>query len=65
MHVCYDIFQGTTETDALWIAAVKGLLTATERMNEIAGRQPGHYFLFDVPTKSIVAQIDTRTRAAS
>ena len=55
----FDIFSGTPNLDDEWIEAVEGLSNARERMQEIAARNPGKYFLFCLESQSILAQIQT------
>lgn len=62
----YDIFTGAMGAgDERWIEAVSGLENARKRLEEIAGRKPGLYFLFHARTHSVVASVDTRTNAAA
>lgn len=59
----FDIFKGATTKDALWIEAVTGLSNARERMEKIAKKAPGQYFVFSSENHSIVARIDSRKAA--
>ena len=54
----FDIFSGTFKK-AWWIEAVEGLSNARERMQQIAGEQPGQYFLFCPSTHASVCEIET------
>jgi hypothetical protein len=57
----FDIFTGTTtEGGATWLEAVSSLANARQRMEEIASKSPGEYFVFSQATQSIVARTDTR-----
>lgn len=42
----FDIFKGTGEKDAAWQAAASSLWEARQRMNELAAKSPGQYFVF-------------------
>jgi hypothetical protein len=61
----YDIFSGFTNKDAVWIEAVASLSKARRRMEEIARKSPGRYFLFSQETHSVVERIDTRNSGRS
>lgn len=68
-HVPYDIFKGhSNHRDARWILTVEGLYSARERMERIAAKQPGSYFLFCASTCSVVAEtnsVDTAKKVRS
>ncbi len=55
----FDIFYGTSDKDAVWLEAVEGFSAARERMEEIAARTPGQYFLFSPASHSILARTET------
>jgi len=55
----FDIFSGSPTEDVLWIEAVPGLESARQRMQEVASRVPGKYFLFSASSQTILAQVDT------
>ena len=57
----FDIFSGSSERDAIWIEVVAGLTNAKRRMDEIAAKQPGDYFIFQTDRNSVMAR--TRTSA--
>jgi hypothetical protein len=57
----FDIFTGTSEKNGVWLESVDGLSNARARMHDIAARIPGHYFVFSVGSRSVVAQIETET----
>jgi len=42
----FDIFRRLANGDPIWIAAVKGLKEAKERMALEAANSPGEYFIF-------------------
>jgi hypothetical protein len=57
----FDIFTGTTtEGGATWLEAATTPANARQRMEEIASKSPGEYFVFSQATQSIVARTDTR-----
>lgn len=64
-ELTYDIFSGATKKDGIWIEAVTTLSKARRRMEEIARKSPGRYFLFSQETHSIIERIDTRKAAGS
>jgi hypothetical protein len=55
----FDIFQGSPETQPLWLEAATGLSNAVARMEERARAKPGNYFVYDAERQSVVASIDT------
>ena len=56
----FDIFRGAMASkDATWVEAVSGLAAARERMNAIAAKEPGRYFLFSSLSRSVLAMADT------
>ena len=59
----FDIFKGSGEKDAVWLECVEGLDAATKRMNEIAIKKPGMYFVLRLQDRLVVAKIDTRLLA--
>jgi len=60
----FDIFRGTPfNKDAVWVEAIEGLAAARNRMEEIAGKIPGSYFVFSVHSHNVLARIDTGEHA--
>jgi hypothetical protein len=55
----FHIFSGADSEDALWVEAVRGLVRARERLDEIATRNPGRYLLFSFASRAILAKTDT------
>jgi hypothetical protein len=55
----FDIFSGQPGQDAIWVEAVVGLSNARERMQQIAAKEPGTYFVFSATGRSVLAQIET------
>lgn len=60
----YDIFSGVIE-DASWIEVVTGLSNARKRVEQIASKKPGRYFVFSQRSNSVMVQIDTRKSTPS
>lgn len=58
LEPAFDIFSGSMDRYAIWIESVRGLAKARERMEEIAARKPGTYFLFSSQSHTILALID-------
>jgi hypothetical protein len=54
----FDIFSGQLEKGANWLETVEDLDTARRRIKEIAGKEPGVYFVFSADSRSIVAKIE-------
>jgi hypothetical protein len=55
----FDIFSGTPDENPVWIETAAKLSRARERMEKIAAKTPGRYFLLSACGQSIVAQIWT------
>ena len=61
----FDIFSGAAaDKDAMWVEAASGLANAQRRMEEIAAKTPGQYFVFSQESRSVVARADTRKSAS-
>jgi hypothetical protein len=59
-----DIFRGVFGSGTeMWVEAVPGLENARKRMEQIAGRSPGLYFIFNASSHVVVACINTRSVA--
>jgi hypothetical protein len=58
-EVTFDIFSGTSDTDAVWLESVEGLSKARERLEQIAAVRPGAYFLYSPRSRSILAKSNT------
>jgi hypothetical protein len=56
----FDIFSGSVDKDAIWIEAVEGLGNAKDRMDELAAKSPGKYFVFCGFSHTVMAVTDTR-----
>jgi len=61
----FDIFSGTPDKNAVWVECVRGLSNEREQMERIAAKKPGRYFLFSLPSHSILAQIETFSKPES
>lgn len=62
----YDIFRGAIGSgQEVWLEAVSGLEKARKRMDQIAGRSPGLYFVFNIHDHIVVGSADTRKLALS
>jgi hypothetical protein len=60
-----DIFAGTLDENPVWMEAVRGMVRARQRMNEMAAEAPGKYFIFSTFSHTVLAITDTtrqRTR---
>jgi len=56
----FDIFSGRFgEKGVLWLGAVARLDDARARINNLAAKQPGAYFVFNSDSQLIVAAVDT------
>jgi hypothetical protein len=55
----FDIFSGVPSGNPMWLETVVGLSNARERMEQIAAKKPGQYFVFSIGTHSPVTQIET------
>lgn len=55
----FDIFSGESDKAPVWIEAVEGLSKARERLEQIAAKKPGKYFLFSLYSGSILLEIET------
>jgi hypothetical protein len=55
----FEIFSGSLDQNAMWLASVEGLNNACQRMRTCAAAEPGAYFVFDILNRRILAPIDT------
>jgi hypothetical protein len=58
-HETFDIFSGAPKDNPMWLETISGLSNARERMEQIAAKRPGQYFIFSIGTHSPVVQIET------
>jgi hypothetical protein len=56
----FDIFRRDLLGTPVWMEAVHDLETAKNRMNELAGRSPGEYFVFCQESQEIVSSTPAR-----
>lgn len=57
----FEIFRGHyRDKSAVWLEAVESLAAARARMEKIAAEAPGHYFVFSVHDRLVLAVVDTR-----
>jgi len=61
----FGIFKGLHDRNAKWVDDVDGQARAEHRMNEIAARDPGPYFVFSAYTHTVVAVTDTSKNKAT
>jgi hypothetical protein len=61
----FDIFSANPNEDPLWLETAVGLSNARERMEWIAAKKPGRYFIFSLLSGEPVAQIETFGKAAT
>jgi len=55
-----DILKRQNDGSFLWIEAAANLNAAEERLSELAGAEPGEYFVFDQTSQEIVAKITSK-----
>jgi hypothetical protein len=55
----FDLFSGSIDSQASWLESVRGLESALVRMRERAKYAPGHYFVYDSMTQTVIALMDT------
>jgi len=55
----FDIFSGHNIRDGAWLEVVPGLPAAKERLNILATRNPGPYFVFCRRERQVLASVDT------
>jgi hypothetical protein len=60
----FDIFSGVDDRDAVWIESAVGIDDAEKRMQEIAAEKPGDYFVFHVPSHSVLSRVSATALAA-
>jgi hypothetical protein len=61
----FDIFSGVPDKTPVWMEAVQGLSNARERMEEIAEKAPGQYFVFSTGSQSVIVRTETFKRIES
>jgi len=58
----FDIFSGTIDRDAIWVAVVEGLEAACAVMREYASEHHGKYFVYCMQTHRVLDSVDTTGR---
>jgi hypothetical protein len=61
----FDIFSGAIDMKAHWLEVVEGLENAKRRMEEIAAKSPGKYFVFCDFSHTVIALTNTSSEMAS
>jgi hypothetical protein len=59
----FGIFKGLHDRNAKWVEAVEGETKAIRRMNEMAAKDPGPYFVFSAYTHTVIAVTDSSLKA--
>ena len=59
MNRTYDVFSGVPHGEVLWLEAIIGLDEAISRVVQRAQENPGHYFVHDPLTRTIVVSIES------
>jgi len=52
----FDILKREQDGSFIWVEATQDLKTAKARLEALAARNPGEYFVFDQKTQQIVAK---------
>ena len=60
----YEIFR-LSRTGPIWVEAVSDLVKASERMEQLAVKNPDFYFVIDPKSQEIVARIGPKSRFQS
>ena len=53
-----DILKKQSDGTLLWIEAAADVREAEERLTQLAGEQPGEYFVFDQNSQKVVAKVE-------
>jgi hypothetical protein len=61
MHREYDAFEVLSDGTQIWKATIKGHEDAIRKLQEIAKGNLNEFRLIHVPTKTVIAAINTRT----
>ena len=54
----YDIFWVDEDQEEVWQCAAEGLSNAKKKMEELAAKKPGKYYVFSTSEDRIVARFD-------
>jgi hypothetical protein len=57
----YDIFWVDQEGEAVWQSSIEGIWNAKKRMEELARKKPGKYYIFSASENRTVARLDMAT----
>jgi len=55
----FDIFKENEHKAVLWVEVAEGLPDARARMEQLATKEPGTYFVFNPRESTIVAYMNT------
>jgi hypothetical protein len=64
MESCLDVLKKLDEVSFEWVAGVRDLQTAAMTVEELEGRSPGEYVVFDRRTQRIVAKFNLHAASA-
>ena len=56
-----DILKKQSDGTFLWIEAAGDVRAAEDRLVELAGAEPGEYFVFDQNSQKIVAKVEKQS----
>jgi len=56
----FDIYAGTPGGNARWMESASELAVAQKRMQELAAKTPGPYFIFNIWTSCVLSQLNTQ-----
>jgi hypothetical protein len=62
MERTYDIFEKESDGSMLWRVAIPGHEAALRKLQEMAEQSPNELRLMHIPTKTIIATINTAKR---
>jgi hypothetical protein len=57
----YDIFWVDEDQEAVWQCAAEGIWNAKKKMEELAAKKPGKYYVFSSSESRVVARFDVPT----
>ena len=58
----FDLFRGTEDKIEVWLEVIPGLESAIKRMEQIAAKTPGKYFVFSTAQQAVLAHLDNADR---
>ena len=56
-----DILKRQGDGSFVWIEAISDVRLAEKRISELAGAEPGEYFVFDQTSQQVVAKVARKT----